>query len=304
MRYKMNQFYTIKSMKKVYISIFLILFLIGCKTNESRENDNIISVSILPQKYFTGLIAGDKYKINVLIPPGASPASYEPSPRQMQELTDSDLYLRIGEIVFEKVWIEKYQDQNPSMKVFDLSEGIDFIRSEAEEDHHHNHEGNHNHEGPDPHIWMSPNNALIISENIFHALSSAYPADSSKFQQGLKTLQKRIYEIDSLYEARSSQLENKDFLIYHPALTYLAEDYGMNQHVLEFEGKEPPPSHIAKIIQTAREKNIDFIFVQKQFSLENAQSLAREIDARVIPIDPLSEDWPGEMKNILNQLTK
>ncbi len=299
----MNQFFQKKSMKKKYIPIFLILFFIGCKTNENRENDNIISVSILPQKYFTEQIAGVDYKINVLIPPGASPATYEPSPRQMQELSDSDLYLRIGEIAFEKVWIEKYQDQNPSLKTYDLSKGIDFIHSEEQENHHHNHD-NHKHEGPDPHIWISPKNALVISENTFHAVSHIYPGDSLKFQQGLKTLRKRISEIDSLYESRSSQLEGKDFLIYHPALTYLAEDYGMNQHVLEFEGKEPPPSHIAKIIHTAREKNIDFIFVQKQFSLENAQSLAREIDAQVIPIDPLSEDWPGEMKNILNQLTK
>lgn len=289
-------------MKKSVGIVLLIILFAGCKTVEEKNNVNIISVSILPQKYFTEQIAGQGYKINVLIPPGASPATYEPTPRQMQELTDSDVYLRIGEIAFERAWIERYQNQNPTLEVYDLSKGIDLIRSE-EEHNHHDHHADHRHVGPDPHIWLSPENALIISENIYHSLSNIYPSDSARFQEGLQKLKKIINEIDSLYKSRSSQLQAKEFLIYHPALTYLAEDYGMTQHVLEFEGKEPPPSHIAKIIRTAREQDIDFIFVQKQFSLDNAESLAREIDARVIPIDPLAEDWPGEMKKILNQLT-
>ncbi|MFW5645002.1 MAG: metal ABC transporter solute-binding protein, Zn/Mn family, partial [Bacteroidota bacterium] len=295
----------LKSMKRIFPFLLLPLIFSACKTEKNKENVKLISVSILPQKYFTEQIAGQAYKINVLIPPGASPATYEPSPRQMQELSDSDVYLKIGAIAFEKAWIEKYQGQNSSVQFYDLSEGVGLIQSEKiDHNHHtHDHQSNHRHEGPDPHIWMSPENALIISENIYHALSEIYPHDSIKFREGWERLKNTLLEIESLFESKSSQLKGKDFLIYHPALTYLADDYGMNQHVLEFEGKEPPPSYIAKIIHTARKKNINFIFVQKQFSLDNARSLAGEINAEIIPIDPLSEDWPGEMKRILKLLT-
>ncbi len=286
-------------MKKSITILMLTLTLIfsGCRTGNKTDQGKIISVSILPQKYFTGQISGSDYKINVLIPPGASPASYEPSPRQLQDLSNSLMYLKIGKIAFEEAWIDKYQKNNPQIPFYDLSEGTEFIKSE--EDH-----GDHRHEGADPHIWMSAKNALIICENIYHALVGEFPPDSALFRENYTDLKKRIMYIDSLYESNMDLLEGKEFLIYHPALGYLARDYGMHQHVLEFDGKEPPPSHIAKIIKEAREHNIEFIFVQKQFSMDNARSIAEEIDARIIAIDPLSEDWPGEMKNILNHLKK
>ncbi|MFW5820465.1 MAG: metal ABC transporter solute-binding protein, Zn/Mn family [Bacteroidota bacterium] len=291
-------------MKNISIIIIIqVLLAAGCSENLNKEG-NILSVSILPQKYFAEQIAGPDYKINVLIPPGASPASYEPSPRQMQELANSDVYLRIGEIAFEKTWIRKYQDSNPGLPFFNVSKGIELIYSEhdhEEEDGHEEHE-THRHEGADPHVWMSPENARIIAKNTFEALSETYPSDADHFLEGYKGLLQTIDEIDSLFEIHLPALREKEFLIYHPALTYLARDYGMKQHVLEFEGKEPPPSHIAKIIETARKHGIEFIFVQKQFSSDNAKSLSGEIGAKVISIDPLNENWPEEMKTILNHL--
>jgi zinc transport system substrate-binding protein len=261
------------------------------------QSSKIISVSILPQKYFTGMIAGNEYKINVLIPPGASPATYEPTPRQIADLKKSDLYLEVGEIGFEKIWLEKIKKMTGDMSFVDLSNGIEFIISS----HIH---GDHKHESEDPHIWMSPKNAKIISENIKIALSENFPSDSARFEDNYKELIKKINTVDSMYRSNSLKLRDKHFLIYHPALEYLARDYGMIQHVLEFEGKEPPPSHIAKLIADAEMHDIDFVFIQRQFSTENARSFAREIDADLIEIDPLNEDWYGEMVRILEVLTQ
>ena len=286
-------------MKREIIALLLLsgFALNACKTNKENHSERIISVTILPQKYFTQKIAGPEYQINVLIPPGASPENYEPSPRQLQELHRSNAYFLIGELASEKAWTSDFQKNNTEIAFIDLSEGIEFIQSVE------NH-GDHQHTGADPHIWMSPVNALKMSENLLAGLIKVFPEDSLLFQSNYQSLVLEILQIDSLYRNSSAKLQGLNFLIYHPALGYLANDYGMVQHVLEFEGKEPPPSHIARLINEAKTHHIDFIFVQSQFSMDNARSIAREINARVIPIDPLTDDWPGELKKIHSYLTE
>jgi zinc transport system substrate-binding protein len=293
--------------KVLKYSLLLSTFLmfISCNNREPGVDEKTVSVSILPQKYFTGAITGPEYKINVLIPPGASPASYEPSPGQLHDLGNSDLYIRVGEIAFEKVWIEKFQKENSDIPFYDVSKDIDLIYSEDHDhNHHEGHAHGHDHRGADPHIWMSPENAQKIAKATYQALLDVFPRDSSKFLNNYQALQREILKIDSLYQENEEKLKGRNFLIYHPALTYLSRDYGMKQHVLEYEGKEPPPSHIAKVIEEARANQIDFIFIQKEFNKESAESLAREINAEVIQIDPLNENWPEVMKAILHDLTK
>jgi zinc transport system substrate-binding protein len=158
------------------------------------------------------------------------------------------------------------------------------------------------HVGEDPHIWMSPSNVLKMSEKIYLELKSNYAADSGLFRRNYVEFSREIEEIDDRYRQNINVLEGKNFLIYHPALGYLARDYGMVQHVLEFEGKEPPPSHIANIIKEANENNIQHIFIQSQFNMDNAKSLSKELGAEIIMIDPLNENWNAEMLSILEKL--
>lgn len=92
---------------------------------------------------------------------------------------------------------------------------------------------------------------------------------------------------------------HKLFLIYHPALTYFARDYGMEQIAIEDEGKEPNPVHVRAIIDRSREKGVRVVFIQSQFDEANARAIATEIGGEVIAIDPLSPDWKEEMISLL-----
>lgn len=297
-------------MKMKYISYLItILFILNtsCNSGEEKASPPVISVSILPQKYLVDKITSEKYKVNVLIPSGASPAIYEPSPFQINQLNNSSLYLRIGEIIFEKTWIKKISKQNPDLKIVNLSENIVFIEAQDhkhsdDEVHHAKSHHKNNEHGKDPHIWMSPKNMKIISENILAGLTESFPSDSIMFAENYEILIDEINFIDSLFSSSREILSGLNFLIYHPALAYLARDYEMTQHVLEFEGKEPGPAHIASIIDMAQELNIGYIFVQRQFSIDNAKSLANEIDAEIIVIDPLGENWDEQLLNIHNIL--
>lgn len=280
-----------------------LLIINSCKPAENKngnEAEKTITVSILPQEYFVKKIAGENYQINVMVPPGASPATYDPTPRQMSRLAGSDIYLRIGEIAFEKAWLKSITSNYPELPVKDLSNGISFIRQA----HHHHGKEEIIKEGADPHIWVSTLNARIIARNTFVALKEIYPEDSVSFRNNYHLLLDTVNQVDSIYSAHSDELNNKHFLIYHPALGYLARDYNMHQIVLEFEGKEPPPAHIRDVIETAHKHNINTIFIQSQFSTENARSLAQETGADIVQIDPLSPQWKEMMLNILNVLTE
>ncbi len=290
------------------LCIFILLMQLfqGCKPGnvvKDEKTDKIISLSILPQEYFTQAIAGNNYSINILIPPGASPAGYEPTPRQIHGLSNSGVYLTIGEILFEKNWLPAIKNANPDLLIENVSKNLEFITPLSHHDDHDHSHSAHAHSGADPHIWLSVKNAPVLAQNTFHALKKSFPKDSAVFKKTFQNLKLEILAVDSAYESKKEELNGQDFLIYHPALGYLAKEYNMTQHVLEFEGKEPPPSHVKQIIETIKNENIEFIFVQKQFNMDNAKSLATETGIRIIQIDPLDENWKKQMLNILSFLT-
>jgi zinc transport system substrate-binding protein len=293
-------------MKHIFPLILILLTgLFSCNSPKETAIEKAISVSVLPQKYFAEAIAGSTIKVNVMIPPGASHSSYEPTARQMNLLTNSQAYLKIGHLDFELAWMPRFVGINTEMKIFDLSEGIDLITGKSHQYHEsENLHSNEDTEGVDPHIWMSPANVKKIAFNILNSLTSVYPADSSVFLTNYNAFIIQVDSVLALFNAQAEMLKGKSFIIYHPALAYLARDYGMEQIVLEFEGKEPPPAHIKSIIDLAKEKNIKYIFVQKQFSIDNSRSLANEINAEIIPINPVDEDWKGQMIEILKHLSE
>ena len=116
-----------------------------------KENEKVVFVSILPQKYFADKIAGDIYKVEVMVPPGVGPETYSPTPKQMKKLGESDAYFAVGYLGFEEDLMSKLPSLNPTIKIFNVSEGISLIeeKEEKHEDHAHL-------KGVDPHTWSSP----------------------------------------------------------------------------------------------------------------------------------------------------
>ena len=283
---------------RIYTGISLMLaFFCSCNDNNSDRQNPVITVSILPQKYFVEKIAGSKYDINVMIPPGASPATYDPEPNLLKQLNRSMAYFRIGHIGFEKNWMKKLQYVNRTMKVFDLSSGIDYITGEE----HHEEKGQDRH-NIDPHIWLSPRKTKTIVYNIYDALKRLDPADSLIYRNNYLDFTEDIDSIDSLIIKSFKDISNKKFFIYHPALTYFAEDYNLVQISIENEGKSPSPFHMKQLINLAQEENIGTILIQEQFDVENAQILAKEIQGSIIKINPLDENWEKQILYIAYQL--
>ena len=279
----------------------------GAVNNNQQQNHKInkqsVTVSVLPQKYFMERIVGNNLSINVMIPPGASPVTYEPTPKQMKELSVSSLYIRIGHIEFEKSWMKKIRDINPEMRVVDQSVVANLIEPEYKLNDEHEHKGHHHH-GVDPHIWTSPKEVKKQIDFLYQYLIKTYPEFDSDFTKNYNSF---ISEIDSLDSYITEQLKlyhGNKFMIFHPALSYFARDYGLIQISIEIDGKEPTPANIQEIIEVAKEEEIKVIFVQKQFSTHNAEVIAKEINGRVVQIDPLSYYWPESLKLIVDEIVK
>ena len=270
-----------------YFRLFLFFFLIGnllisCK-NKSIST-RLVSVSILPQKYLTEQIAGDYLTVNVMIPPGMNPATCDLSTEQLKKLYDSDLCFTIGYLPFEQIHLFPVLENRPDIQIVNHSANLQLIHGSCG----HTHAAGDEHDGVDPHIWLSPAHARTMATTVYEVLSEKYPEQKLQFEQNYQAL---LQKIDSIADRAKQVLDHKKdkiFLIYHPALTYFAADYGMEQISIEDEGKEPNPAHLKKIIDLALEKNIHMIFIQSQFDVNNAESVAKQIGGQIIQIDPLT----------------
>ena len=274
---------------KRLIPILTLLICFACGNPTQTNEKAIITVTIEPLRYFTEAIAGENYQVVSMVPKGSSPESYDPTPQQLVNLSKSQAYFRIGYIGFEQAWMKKLEDNCPDMKVYNTSKGIDLIRDKEHWHEDHFHEG-----GVEPHIWNSTQNALIIADNIYQALCELDSTHQADYKNRLDSLKQSIRQTDA--ETRRL-LENADstFLIYHPALSYFARDYGLKQISIEEGGKEPSPAQLKDLIETCRNENIHTIFVQQEFDQRNAQLIAHELGLNIVSINPLSYDWTEEM---------
>ncbi len=255
----------------------------------------MVSVSIVPLEYFVDRLTGEAVEVNVMVPPGASHATYSPSTSQLQKLSDSQLYFRIGHLGYEEAFMHRLQAINPDMHVVNLSDGVRLIRGEPIDHGDHVHEG-----GIDPHIWMSPKVMLDRLPGIKEALLDAYPDIEEDIRANAAELRADIRDLDERLQRLTEELSQKTFLIFHPALTYMARDYGLHQIPIERHGKEPSPALLRQIIAEAREHNASVIFIQQEFDMRSAELVSAEADVHMVQINPLSYDWIGSVNHVMD----
>ena len=284
----------------IYILLGLALF--GCKQSQA-DKTRTLTVTIDPQKYFLSTIVGDHFKVECIVPSGSNPESADFTPSQMMELNKSLAYFKIGYMGIENTLIDKVSQTNPTLKIVNCSEGIEILEGhDCEGDHHHDH--NHGHAGGDPHTWSSVKSARIIAENMYKAVLELDSANVSDYTSNYNKLQAEINQTDSIVKSYLEKAPSKSFIIYHPALTYFAEEYGLTQHSIEYEGKNPSPSQLNELIDKAKKEGVKVVFIQREFDVKNAETVAQAIGAKTVSLNLLSYDWSKEMINIAKALAQ
>ncbi len=288
-------------MKQIVLLFTVAALLFSCNSKKSGNEDSgkeMVTVSILPQKTFVEKIGGDDFEVNVLIPPGASPAAYTLLPSQLKDIARSEVWFRIGYIGFEHSWKDKITQANKDMRVVDLSEGLDLIASKEVQ------HGDHVHvEGVDPHIWLSPSLVKKITWKITGVLSDLNPERSDFYNANYRQFVKEIDQLDIQIRNALREYKGETFITFHPSLSYYAREYGLVQYSLESGGKEPTPQHLARVVELARTENIDVIYIQSEFDREHARVFAEEIDGKIIEVWPLDPEWSENLMEMTNILT-
>jgi len=284
--------------KKICLIVVLFGILFSCSTQNAQ---NTVFVSILPQKYFVEKLAQDLVEIEVMVQPGANPATYEVTPKQMAKLADALLFFRIG-VPFEKAWLPKIKQTNPNLKIVDTRAGIKLRDMQTHlladtKQHHASHT-------QDPHIWLSPLLVKKQAENIANELVKQFPNHKQKIQNNLSSFQNELQNLHEQIAIILKDLPNRKFLVFHPSWGYFAEEFDLTQIPIEMEGKSPNSKELAAIIDFANQHQIKTIFIQKQFNRAIAKSIAEQIGGTAVSIDPLAPNYSENLLQVAQQLRK
>lgn len=281
-------------MYKLFLCTIVAVVIAGCSTHKQPDN-NTLYVSILPLKSIVGDIVGDDFDIRVLVPPGASPETFEPTARQFIALNNARMVFNVGLIDFETTLLAKMEDPT---RIVDLSRNIPLIEGSCSHAHH----GEHHAHGVDPHVWTSPKALQQMATNAYEAIHTAYP-DSAKYTTNYERLLTQLQQLDAHTAEKIARSGVEYFIVYHPALTYYARDYGLRQVAIETDGKEPSARQLSGIIRQARKDGVRTILYQSQFPASAVEIIARDIDARSVEFDPLREDVIANIDSITDLIT-
>jgi len=255
-----------------------------------------VMVSILPLKYFVEQIGGTHVTVQIMVGPGQSPATYEPTPQQMLALTQAKLYFAVGGLPFERAWGERIRAANAEMVWYNTSplESLSpapasFPQVRPKQVH------THEHGALDPHVWLSPPLAKQMAQRIAAALTQADPQAAIDYQAGLRAWQDRLDKLHTQINSIFIPLKQRTFMVFHPSWGHFAAAYDLTQIAIEINGKEPGPRTLAQVMEIGRKQRIPVVFVQTQFSRKTAVAVAAEIQAKVVDVDPLAEHYPDNL---------
>lgn len=258
-----------------YFVLLLICYSLAAQAGTAGRLE--IFVSIPPQKFLVERIGGHRVHVNVMLQPGQSPETYDPKPGQLALLSEAQIYFRIG-VPFEDHWMGTMLAQNRSMQVVDC-QGTMISKH-------------------DPHIWTDPANVKKMAGLIRDTLVSRDPAGAAFYRKNSRRLMADLDRLDRRIGALLAGRRIDYFIVSHDAWSYYARHYGLKQLALESRGREVGPRGMSGLIELARREGIHTIFIQKQQPARMADTLAQELGAKVIALDPLAEDYIANLYRV------
>lgn len=277
-----------------------VLSVAGCGSRSSGGDKPLVFVCIPPQAVFVRALAGDLADCRVLLPAGSSPVTYDPRPSQLRDLAEADVYVRAG-VPFEVASWDKIRDTNRSMRVVDVATETGLRKMDKHshgegEEHHEHHEHHEGEDATDPHTWLNPKNAGAQAAAISEVLSGLLPGHEEELSQRRDRFLTELNSLDSEIREALAPVKGKCFWVHHPAWGYFADEYGLHQHSVEREGKEPGPQSMAAMVAEMKAEGVRVIFYDPQFSTKQVEVIAREAGVEIQPLNPLAEDYFANLR--------
>lgn len=277
-----------------------------CCSSKSADGPSdqslVIFVTIAPQAYFVERVAGEHARVEVLVAPGQSYHTFEPTQRQIAAISASRVYFGIG-VPFEAGIKDRIGSVGDRIKYVDTSEaidrrpGVECFHDVGDESAHHHHD-----EEGDPHIWLDPRIVKKLAGRIEQTLSELDPEHAGEYRKNLTTFEGDLDAAHSRLTELLAPCRGKEFFVFHPSFGYFGDAYGLKQVAIEEGGKEPGARQIRMLVEKARASGARVIFVQPQFAVTGAEAVARELGAKLYTLDPLARDYLRNIEDMARKI--
>ena len=288
-------------MRLAPLPLLLLLVLAACaapqETSEPPADALPIraAASVPPLAWLVDRVGGDRVETAVLIPAGASPHAFEPSPRQVAAVVAADLFVAVGDpdFAFEARLVDRLlgerEDDAAEPEVVKLA----AVAASAADD-----------DALDPHLWLVPRHLESAASAIADALSDLDPEGEAFYRANFEALDAELDDLDDELRQHLGGFAGGSFYVEHPAWGHLAAEYGLTQVALEEEGKEPRVGRLVEAIEAARRDGVRVVLVQRGVAERAGRTLADEIGAEVVEVDPLAYDVAANLRRVSEVLQR
>lgn len=265
-------------MKGMVAGWILALLVVGCgtrgapPTSEPVEDKEKLTVctTLYPYQFFVEQIGADRVAVHNLVPPGAEPHDFEPSPKDVVKLSEADVFVYNG-AGFER-WIDEVLDavDTANMVIVEAAERVPLLPN-------------------DPHVWLDPLRAKAIAQAIRDALIQADPEGKATYEGNYQKLAAELDRLHAEYEAAVKQAPRKEIIVSHSAYGYLAERYGLKPIAIAglTPSAEPSPKELQAILAFARAHNVKYILFETLVSNKVAEAVRDQLKAEALTFNPL-----------------
>lgn len=260
----------------------------------AQEERIPVTASIVPLADFCRQIGGDRVDVQVLVPPGASPHTFEPPPSVVARASSAKLFLYVG--VGLEPWAERLvKSLKKSSVALEAAKGLPLIRDggggELPESKHGGGKQahSHSHRGANPHIWLDPLLAKEICSKIAEALIRVDPPRKEYYEKNLGKYLEKLEALHQEIQERVNTFRIRKYVCFHPAYVYFSRRYGLEEAgVIELSpGREPSPKHLRNLVAAIREHGIQVVFAEPQLNPRVVEVIALEAGVKVAMLDPL-----------------
>lgn len=266
--------------------VMFVIILSGCAGPDKKPTDGKMTIyaSFYPMYFIASEIAGDKASVISMVPAGAEPHDWEPTPKFAAELNKADMLIYNGAGM--ETWMENILPiiDSKKIRIVDASKGIELLEPE---EHGGSEDKDHEHGLYDPHIWVSPMRLMKQAQTVYESLLEADPQNAEYYGRNMTELTTRLNKLDQDIRDTSKTFKSNVIVVSHEAFGYFANDYGFRQVAIRGVNpqEEPSPSKMAELVQTCRENNVRYIFFEKLTSPKLSETLAREVGAETLVLN-------------------
>lgn len=289
----------------VVVVVLIIFGIQGTRNGGSQDASGKakIAVTIFPAYDIAKQVAGSHATVELILPPGASPHTFDPTPSALRKLNGAQRIFVIGQGL--DAWAEGIADNIPSASIVSLDHGISLRESaEGHDDHEDEHEEegehhdedhdaveheDHEHGAFDPHYWLDPENAGFMANTIAEELSDLDPDNASAYRENAASFASRVMENDGTWKQSLANISTREIVTFHDGFFYLADHFDL--HIVAtfepFPGREPTPSYLRELKEEIAEHAVQVLYTEPQLHGSSLEQFAADNNVQVAVLDPL-----------------